>query len=108
MDALMEDNIHLIVTCQCHDTPQFAEDAYKLLHGSVLNDSPETVQIVSKESQIIDLVKDFSMLPNKTANKTLQAVVASEKFAIYMEAKPSGQVVQVWNLLTGRRMPWVS
>lgn len=105
---MTEDNVHIIVTCQCHDTPQFAESSYELLRHSVLEDSPEAIQVISKESEIIDIVKELSMLPNKSANKTLQAVIASEKFAVYMEIKPSGQVVQIWNLLTGKRMPWVS
>lgn len=103
-----EQNMHLIVTCQCHDTPEFAEESYRLLRQSVLAESPESISTISKENEIIKTVRDLSMLPNKSANKSLQAVIGSEKFAVYMEIKPSGQVVQIWNLLTGRRIPWVS
>lgn len=104
----MRDRLHFIVTCQCHDTPEFAHDAYQLLRQSVLVDAPEEIPEINKENEIVELVGQLGELPNKDANKAVQAVVASEKFAIYAHIRDTGEVVEIWNLLTGRRIPWAS
>lgn len=103
-----EQALHFLVTCECHDTPEFAETAYKMLHNTILTDEPESMEAIHKEKEVVHLINQLAELPDKSASKALQAVVTSEKFAVYMVIENTGAIKELWNILTGRRIPWVS
>lgn len=98
--------LHFLVSCECHDTPEFAQNAYKLLCETILVDEPKDIEVIHKENEVVTLINQLADLPDKSASKALQAIVGSEKFAVYMVIDSSGKIEQLWNILTGRRIPW--
>lgn len=100
--------LHFLVSCECHDTPDFTQMAYKILCDSILKEEPKNLEVIHKEKDVVGLVNQLADLPDKSANKALQAIINSDKFAVYMVIDSTGAIKQLWNILTGRKIPWVS
>lgn len=101
-----QENISAIVCCQCNDTPDFAKSAYRLLVHSHVIDDDEDITVVSSDKDRESLLKVLSKLPSQDAYKAVTAVASGDKFAVYMRMCSDGSIDMVWNLLTGRRIPW--
>lgn len=97
MEPSSEKTNKYIICCMCGDTPAFSRDAYKLLFPNTPMPQVELqptlynfLPSLKRDGNFYNYVKDH--LINEKA-----------KYSYYFEVAENGDIVDQWNLLTGKR-----
>lgn len=87
-----------IVCCQCGDTPAFSRDAFKLLFPK------EKVPEVQLQPSLYNFLPTLKRDGNFYNYVKDNLISAKAKYSYYFEVAENGDVVQQWNLLTGKKV----
>lgn len=86
----------IIVTCNCHDTPAFAQTAFSILFPDRTN--PELVT----KKELPQLIKQYQ---TTDFGNYLEALYHNkEKFSYYFCFSDAGEVLEQWDLQKGNRV----
>lgn len=97
MEPSSEKTKKYIICCMCGDTPAFSKDAYKLLFPNTpmpeMHTQPKLYYLLS------DIKRDgnfYNYIKSNLLNE-------KKKYSYYFEVTENGDIVDQWNLLTGKK-----